>query len=111
MWKPTNQPEAAKSVKAVVPSTYYEAGHPAMPPTKKSDESHAATGSKRINVIFSASQYQLLKNLAERQSISVSDVLRQALSLAKLVVEANENPDERILIEKRGQLQELRLVR
>jgi hypothetical protein len=56
------------------------------------------TGSKRVNVIFSPQQYQVLKALAEQQGINVSDVLRQALALTKIIA-------------KNGQLQQLRLVR
>lgn len=118
MWKPTNQPvRAAVPVPPVFPTA--EPQPPSQPtmqstraPNPDSERgSAAATEGKRVNVIFSAPQYQLLKSLAGRQGISVSDVLRQALSLTKLIVEADENPDERILIERKGQLQELRLVR
>jgi len=120
MWKPTNQPGPTKPVPPhpYPPATnadydpavsYGGTAAAASPQLNKPDEAPGA--SKRINVIFSAAQYQLLKSLAERQSISISDVLRQALSLTKLIVDANENPDERILIERKGQLQEIRLVR
>jgi hypothetical protein len=67
-------------------------------------------GSKRVNVIFSPQQYQVLKALAEQQGINVSDVLRQALALTKIIAEAEQN-NEKFLIEKNGQLQQLRLVR
>jgi hypothetical protein len=61
-------------------------------------------------VIFSPQQYQVLKALAEQQGINVSDVLRQALALTKIIAEAEQN-NEKFLIEKNGQLQQLRLVR
>lgn len=65
---------------------------------------------KRVNVIFTPQQYQLLKDLSSRQGITVSDLLRQSLALTKLIVEADLN-GERILIDKNGQMQQLKLVR
>jgi ribbon-helix-helix protein len=65
---------------------------------------------KRVNVIFSSQQYQMLKDLAERQGVSISDVLRQALALTKLIAEAERN-DQKFLIEKDGQYQQVRFVR
>jgi hypothetical protein len=122
MWKPTNNPEVSSPGPS---SRHFPPTPPIVPPHQSSawevqatapelaaaEQHMPASQSKRVNVIFSAPQYQLLKSLAGRQGISVSDVLRQALSLTKLIVEANENPDERILVERKGQLQELKLVR
>jgi hypothetical protein len=65
---------------------------------------------KRVNVIFSSQQYQMLKDLADRQGVSISDVLRQALALTKLISDVEQN-NERFLIEKNGQYQQVRLVR
>ena len=85
--------------------TQNQASKPAAQP-----QSGEGSESKRVNVIFNAQQYQTLKDLAERQGISVSDLLRQALALTKLIVEADER-DEKFLIERNGELRQLKLVR
>lgn len=71
----------------------------------------AARKDKRINVIFSPDQYQALARIAEKQNISISDALRQAIKISDLVVEANQDSDSKILLEKGGRVQELKLVR
>jgi hypothetical protein len=114
MRKPTNapvNPGQAIPVSPPVQATVRVSPTAATASEKNNEDSRAAGEPRRVNVIFSAPQYQLLKDLAVRQGINVSDVLRQALSLTKLIVDADENPDERILIERKGELQELRLVR
>ena len=64
---------------------------------------------KRVNVVFTAQQYETLRELASRQGINISDALRQAINIAKLVVEANQ--DGKILIQRRGgEMQQLKLV-
>jgi hypothetical protein len=74
-----------------------------------SAEPETTAAQKRVNVIFSAQQYQTLRELAEKQGINISDVLRQAINITKLVVEANQ--DGRILIQRRnGKVQQLKLV-
>lgn len=65
---------------------------------------------KRVNVIFSKDQYNTLKQLADQQGISISDALRQAIKVAKLVVEANRNPEERVLIQKGKEVQEVKIL-
>jgi hypothetical protein len=72
--------------------------------------SNSNSETKRVNVIFTPQQYQLLKDLAARQGITLSDLLRQSLALTKLIVEADLK-GEKILIDKDGQLQQLKLVR
>ncbi|MGB2604074.1 MAG: hypothetical protein WBC78_10790 [Candidatus Sulfotelmatobacter sp.] len=112
MWKPTNVPvNPGQAIPVSPPAHTARAPQTAATASEKNEDSRAAGEPRRVNVIFSAPQYQLLKDLAVRQGINVSDVLRQALSLTKLIVDADENPDERILIERKGELQELRLVR
>jgi ABC-type lipoprotein export system ATPase subunit len=76
--------------------------------TPPSSNSNSET--KRVNVIFTPQQYQLLKDLAARQGITLSDLLRQSLALTKLIVEADLK-GEKILIDKDGQMQQLKLVR
>jgi hypothetical protein len=73
-------------------------------------QSQQNSDTKRVNVIFSAQQYQMLKDLADRQGVSISDVLRQALALTKLISDV-EQSNERFLIEKNGQYQQDKLVR
>jgi len=72
-------------------------------------EPETTTAQKRVNVIFSPQQYQTLRDLADKQGINISDVLRQAINITKLVVEANQ--DGKILIQRRnGKVQQLKLV-
>jgi hypothetical protein len=65
-------------------------------------------GQKRINVTFTPQQYRILRDLATLQGINVSDVLRQAISITKLVVDANQKG--KILIEQNGELQRLKIL-
>jgi hypothetical protein len=71
----------------------------------------SAQQQKRINVIFSQDQYDTLTRIAEKQNISISDALRQAIKISNLVVDANQDADSKILLEKDGRIQELKLVR
>ncbi|MEO8725767.1 MAG: ribbon-helix-helix protein, CopG family [Acidobacteriaceae bacterium] len=71
----------------------------------------ASAPTKRVNVIFSDDQYKSLESLASKQEISISDALRQAIKISTLVVDANEDKDAKILFEKNGKIQELKLVR
>jgi hypothetical protein len=66
---------------------------------------------KRFNVIFSPDQYATLKQIADKQDISIADALRQAIKISKLVVDADQDPDAKVLLEKGGRVQELKLVR
>jgi hypothetical protein len=75
------------------------------------DAKPADEGIKRVNVIFSNQQFQTLRDLADAQHISLSDALRQAINVTKLVVTANEDKDTRILLDKGGKIQELKIVR
>jgi hypothetical protein len=66
---------------------------------------------RRVNVVFSADQYNTLQRLASMQKISLSDALRQAISLSDLIVNANADPETKILLRKGDSLQELKIVR
>jgi hypothetical protein len=72
------------------------------------DESTNGDGPKRVNVTFTPQQYQVLRDLAARQGVNISDVLRQAINITKLIVDANENG--KILIEHNGEVQRLKLL-
>jgi hypothetical protein len=68
-----------------------------------------AADAKRVNVIFSAQQYQTLSELAAQQGTNISDALRRAINIAKVVVEADQ--DGKILIQRRnGEMQQLKLI-
>lgn len=71
-------------------------------------ESNNGDGPKRVNVTFTPQQYQVLRDLAARQGVNISDVLRQAINITKLIVDANENG--KILIEHNGEVQRLKLL-
>jgi predicted CopG family antitoxin len=63
-------------------------------------------GVKRVNVDFSDEAYGELKRLATEQNKTISDVLRDALSLERWV-EGEESKGSRILVERDGVLREL----
>lgn len=84
---------------------------PSEPDKQQPTEEAPDPGTKRVNVIFSNDQYQTLQDLATKQGISLSDALRQAINVSKLVVDANEDKDTRVLIDKGGRVQELKIVR
>ena len=100
----------------LVSRAYAMQAPPMDAPKATAEETQAASvapapeqDSKRINVIFSAQQYRTLSELAAMQGINISDALRQAINIAKLVVEANQ--DGKILIQRRGgEMQRLKLL-
>ena len=69
-----------------------------------------AANTKRVNVVFSADQFSKLQNLATSQNISLSDALRQAISLSKLIVDANADKNTQILFKQGDNIQEMKLV-
>jgi hypothetical protein len=75
------------------------------------ESSEGASGSKRVNVVFSNDQFEKLQQLATSQGITLSDALRQAIGVSSLVVNANADPDTQILLKKGDSVQELKLVR
>lgn len=76
-----------------------------------SSTSIPAGSTKRVNVVFSADQFNKLQNLATKQNISLSDALRQAINLSGLIVDANADKDTQILLKQGNSVQELKLVR
>jgi hypothetical protein len=79
--------------------------------TSNSPTPALAEGSKRVNVVFTAEQFQKLQNLASSQKITLSDALRQAINLSGLIVDANNEKDAQILFKKGNVVQQLKLVR
>lgn len=71
---------------------------PAIEGTPSSDS--AAGDTKRVNVVFSREQFETLQKIAEMQKISLSDALRQAISVSDLIVQANADKDTQILIKR-----------
>jgi hypothetical protein len=65
---------------------------------------------KRLNVNFSDSAYTDLAKLAEEKGKTMSEVLRDALSLEKYVWDLTQKEKGRVLVERDGKVQEL-LVR
>ena len=65
---------------------------------------------KRVNVIFSPEQYATLEKIANAQNITVSQALRQAINISDIIVTADRDPNSRVLVEKNGKTQELKLV-
>jgi hypothetical protein len=66
---------------------------------------------KRVNVIFPQPVYDTLQKLAKMQNISISQALRQAINISDLIVSADKDEKARILINRGGKTQELKLVR
>jgi len=82
-------------------------------PGRQTSARHGADTSeaKRVNVVFSAEQYDMLQNLARMQNISLSDALRQAINISDLIVHANADKNTEILIKKGNAFQELKIIR
>lgn len=81
-----------------------------LQPTDSSTVS-SPTDAKRVNVVFSAEQYNTLLNLARMQNISLSDALRQAINVSDLIVKANADEATQILLKKGSSVQELKIIR
>jgi len=84
---------------------------PADGPPQPQPAALSPTDGKRVNVVFSTEQYNVLQNLARMQNISVSDALRQAIAVSNLIVTANADEDTKILLKKGNSVQELKIVR
>jgi hypothetical protein len=84
---------------------------PTPPTASPSPAGPPAGGAKRVNVVFTADQFDKLQALATSQNITLSDALRQAISLSTLIVDANANPSTQILFKQGDNVQELKLVR
>ena len=65
---------------------------------------------KRVNVVFTADQFNKLQSLATSQNISLSDALRQAINVSKLIVDANADKNTKILFKQGDDIQEMKLV-
>lgn len=78
----------------------------AQVPAQTSDEQQP----KRVNVVFSPETYNTLQDIANAQGINMSDALRQAINISDIIVKANKDPESRILVDKAGQVQELKLI-
>jgi hypothetical protein len=87
-------PEAVKPDASPIPSSETPAGE-----------------TRRVNVVFSRDQFETLQKIADMQNISLSDALRQAISVSDLIVNANADKDTQILIKKGDNVQELKIVR
>jgi hypothetical protein len=81
------------------------------PQANGSKDSTDTSQPRRVNVIFSPETFATLQKLADSQGINMSEAIRQAINVSDLVVGANKDPNARVLIEKGGNVQELKLVR
>jgi ribbon-helix-helix CopG family protein len=75
------------------------------------DNNGTQNATKRVNVIFPQEVYDTLQNLAKMQNITISQALRQAINISNLIVNADKDEKARILIDRGGKTQELKLVR
>jgi hypothetical protein len=76
-----------------------------------SENNGAGGGTKRVNVIFPQPVYDTLQKLAKMQNLTISQALRQAINISDLIVSADKDEKARILIDRGGKTQELKLVR
>lgn len=67
------------------------------------------TDGRSVQVIFSPAQYAKLQSLAQRQQIAPAAALVQALDIADIVVDADQNPQDRVLIQRGREVNELKL--
>jgi hypothetical protein len=61
-------------------------------------------------VTVSTDTLRALRKIAERQNISLSEALQQAVNVSHLLVDAEEDNDTRILLKKGSRVQELKLL-
>jgi hypothetical protein len=68
------------------------------------------TGStvRKVTVNFAPETYETLRSISETRGITMSEVLRQAISLMAFYVETTKNA--KILIDREGHITELRLL-
>jgi hypothetical protein len=99
---------AGDSLQVERPSTASELSAEDQRPVPSPENESRDDGQKRINVTFTPQQYRILRDLATLQGINVSDVLRQAINITKLVVDANQKG--KILIEQNGEVQRLKIL-
>jgi len=104
--------EQAKQVAGAVTSQGAAAEAKAGTTTEESSEPDTSgqDQSRRVNVIFSPEVYGVLQKLASSQGINVSDALRQAINISNLIVPATKEKNSRVLIDRGGKVQEIKLV-
>jgi len=76
-----------------------------------SENNGAGGATKRVNVIFPQPVYDTLQKLAKMQNLTISQALRQAINISDLIVSADKDEKARILIDRGGKTQELKIVR
>lgn len=64
---------------------------------------------RRVNVNFSEDAYKALEKLAEERGTTMTEVLRDAISLEQWVDEVRKDKDARLLVERDGERRELLL--
>lgn len=69
-----------------------------------------ASPSNLTKITISTDTLNVLRRIAERQNISLSDALRQAVNVSQLLVDAEEDDSTRVLLKKGSRVQELRMV-
>ena len=70
----------------------------------------ASTPQNLTQITISTDTLDTLRRIAARQNISLSDALRQAISVSQLLVEADSDADTHVLLKKGGEVQELKLL-
>ena len=61
----------------------------------------------RYNLEIPTKTYRSLQKLAEQEGTTVADLLRKATKLLLFVHSIKEDPDARLLVERRGEIQEI----
>jgi hypothetical protein len=70
----------------------------------------SASSTRRLNVVFSESAYNTIKDLADQSGKTISDVVRDALALQKWFIDVRRKGG-RILVEERGRVREILNIR
>jgi hypothetical protein len=70
----------------------------------------SASPTRRLNVVFSESAYNTIKDLADQSGKTISDVVRDAIALQKWFIEVRRKGG-RILVEERGRVREILNIR
>jgi macrodomain Ter protein organizer (MatP/YcbG family) len=65
------------------------------------------TATKRVNVNFAAPTYQRLQNIAARKGITLSEALRQAITLTDYLEHAIDDEHAKVYIDRGNGLNEL----
>ena len=71
------------------------------------NEGNNGGSTRTVSIDFSEEAYEALEKLAEEKGVSVTEVLRDAISLEQWIEQLRKDKDTRLLIEREGKRREL----